>query len=189
MKPITLALSLFAVALSLAAASAPKPEARKIPLDSIYSTSQQKGLKHSDDAPVLDGDFAGAPAIHAFGWAKDLKSLKKDSLVPAATSTADKPQSLTKPADAETQLWAVITFGSNGSNPPQFILDSVTVTDKGAIEVAYHQVKGGISTRDLFPYIYWIPLGKTSDKPTLRLVNAGKTVAEQFLSITEKPAK
>ena len=171
-----------------ATANTTSKPATEIPLKSVVSTNGQDGVTQVQDGPYTEA--SKVPALCGLGWAKEFKDLTQDSIVPPPTK--DKPFTLGRPADADAQLWAVLWLGSTGSNPPQILIDSVKAGDDGVFEVAYHRAPRGIMTKDLHPYVAWIPLGKLpAGKYTLRLMASGKLAMEATWSVaaaTSQPA-
>ena len=152
---------------------------RTIPLRSVHSTSWQPGLEHVN---LKQGDFElpklpeKGPAILGFGWAKDFEQLiyKTPLTLPSAKG---QTLALIPPADAKAQLWAVVYAGKTGSQPPQWLLDSITVSkDGGLVEVAYRHAHTHEVTEDLYPYVAWIPLGKlgASSGPAQTATDSGR---------------
>ena len=160
-----------------------------IPLAAIYATFNQPGLQRAQNGPMVMVEPGMArPFIMGFAWAIDFDELTKTKFL--AVPADDGQPAFTRPANAEAQLWAGAYFGSTGSSPPQFLIDSVKVQPTGIVEIQYHKAPPGISTRDLRPYMAWIPLGKLSTgNYTLRLLEAAGLRTEQKWTVTSPPSK
>ena len=170
---------LLAVAAQVLCAQTPPIE---IPLQKIHVSFRQPGLQLSPNGPaVIPGRNGNAPAVMGLTWAVDFDELTKLKLT---SPSGDAPLELAGVAKAEAELWAGVYFGSTGSTPPQFAIDSVQVHSTGLIELRYHRAPAGIMTMDLRPYFAWLPLGKlAAGNYTLRLVEAGVVKAEQKWSV------
>lgn len=181
--------ALAAVLLTLACIARAEPPAsqpKQIPLESIYATSSQKPLQHVTDGPMPLYDGAG-PTLCAVAWGKDFKSIKAGDLI-LVPEPGDKKLSIERPADADAQLWAVIFFGTSGSQPPQFLIDSVKV-EGNRFQLDCHRPTPGPMTKDLFTYVAWVPLGKLPAGDYYMLVVEGKPVGGRGWTITEKATK
>lgn len=91
-----------------------------------------------------------------------------DGAVSAAAGTivggrsADTPIPLNQPNPPTGNYWLVAYLGVGPSSGPWFIVDKVTV--QGArIRFSYHNPELTAVTRDIVPYLYWVPLGKLAD--------------------------
>ncbi len=169
-------------------ATPPATQPTEIPLKSIYSTSHQADLHPAPNAPQINVGDGGGPVIFGFTWGKDFDALSNSKLIPLV-ATDSSALVLDRPADDQSQLWAVVYFGSMGSQPPQVIIDSVKIGADGNFTVNFHPVVGGISTMDLYPYIAWIPLGPLpAGKYSVSLVRGGETVIDRKFSIADAAA-
>jgi len=149
-------------------------DARKIPLDSVYTTTRQKDTKDAlaqlkDFPPPIFGEpIAGGRVIFLVNG-KDFPAAVKASrqfLQRGADAKAPAPNAETKAGEPN---WVGAHLGSTGSRPPAYRVRSVEV-DGRKVRVTYETVKGGGSTLDLKAYLVWAPLGKlTPGEYTLEL--------------------
>ena len=161
---------------------------REIPLEKVYATSAQKGTQRAVDGPVPIYDGPG-PAVCAVAWGKDFKALKADGLI-LVPMAGDKPLAMKPPADGEAQLWAVVYFGTSGSLPAQWVVDSVRASKDSEFDIVYHAAKPGPMTKDLFTYVIWVPLGKpVAGKYVVRMSEGGKVTGENSWSVEGKGAQ
>ena len=168
-------------------------ESQAVPLQSVYSSSRQPGLQHANlgNSLLKIPNPNNGPAIVGFAWAKDFPQLQKLPLV-QPPAEGHEPVALVHPAEPQAQLWAVVYAGSTGSQPPQWLLESVTLSRDNVWEVVYHHAKSDVMTDDLFPYVAFIPLRIQATRPgshKMRLVlkgtdsHGGKTVVEQAWTV------
>jgi hypothetical protein len=151
------------VALSLTGATR-QQESGQIPLASIYTTSLQKELKR------LPGEIKVSDPDRIIDRKADVFLVAGADI--AAAVAASRPRYLTDPKNkndkkddtkidvvvGKTPLWIVAYLGSTGSQPPQWIIESLEIKDK-AIRVRYARSKANERTTDLRPYLYWAPVG------------------------------
>lgn len=212
MKNFTWVVCVFLLSQGLARAEDPgKQPALTIPLQSVYSTSGQAGLhppaslsaldwvdpmsgqaglqylKPGDKTKVRPNPPGKGPAIVGFGWAKDFQQLVKSRLISPLAAGGDL--ALLRTGDPDGQLWVVVYIGSTGSQPPQWLLDSVTLSHDNVWKVVYHHAPlGTMTTLDIYPYVAWIPLGKPAGEASrskLQLIVDGKLAAEQAWSVKQ----
>jgi hypothetical protein len=157
-------------------------EARTIPLEAIYATNGQKGLK-----PVL--------RLFKEPYGHDLNELFRSSAMGASNLFLVRGEDLAAavkgtrlvftgglPAERVVEgpnvpkaapLWAVAYLGTAGSNPPMWLVQSVVL--KGpTVRVTFRKEKPlSGSTGDVHQYFVWIPLGQgTARTYTLELFDA-----------------
>ena len=168
-----------------------KPPEQAVPLQSVYSTSRQAGLQHVTRGEEPKAKFSkNSPAVMGFGWAKDFQQLCKGWLISPPAPGATLP--LVRPAAPEAQLWVGIYIGSSGSLPPQWLLDSVTLSRDNVWKVVYRHTPPGPMTHDKSTYEAWIPLGQSAAKPgrhRLQLIIDEKLVFEQSWTVVPAAAK
>src|ERR1700722_13455088 len=170
---------------SFAQATPPATQPTEIPLKSIYSTTHQADLHPAPNAPPINVGDAGGPVIFGFTWGKDFDALSDAKMIPLVP-TDSSALVLDRPADAQSQLWAVVYFGSMGSEPPQVLIDSVKIGADGKFAVNFHALVGGISTMDFYPYIAWIPLGPLpAGKYSVSLVRGGGAMIDRQFSVAD----
>jgi hypothetical protein len=147
----------------------------RVPLESVYSTSGQKELKHMTAAfrHKEDGD---RDYIEPYGWnleqinrlsqlgcsnvflvrGKDIAgAVKSTRWLYMGTGSGDVPVF----ADEESKaapLWAVAFFGVSGSNPPAWLVQSVERKGK-TVRISY--VTRTAATHDQHRYFLWVPIG------------------------------
>jgi hypothetical protein len=141
---------------------------KRIPLDSIFSTSRQKGLRLVDQGRGDEGfEFQirelQQNAINT--GASNIFLVRGDDIRSAVRATRDvfcggravdeavnsDPES--KPRD----YWLVAYLGVAGSDPPAWVVKSVEVKSK-EIRLSY-EVAVSV-TDDEFAYFVWVPLGE-----------------------------
>ena len=139
-------------------------EERKIAPEKIFANNGQKSVKKlegpaaMDDLQKVHGTAKDRkPAVFLVA-AKDIGAAVKASRGLAVQRASGDPVPEVK-TDAKGTLWVGAYLGSSGSNPPQFLVESVEVTSK-TIRVAYERVKSTEVTADLREYLLWAPLGE-----------------------------
>jgi hypothetical protein len=157
-------------------------EAGTVPLDKVHTTSGQKGVKRLSTAMDGAGKYV-EPYGQALGEIlRDLRGGPQVVLVAGDDIAAavkackgvlgarDPKAEVT--AERDNTVWAAVYFGTNGSSPPAWQVEAVTVKDK-TIRVAYK--KQAAFTDDIHHYLAWIPLGKAqAGAYTLELFDVGK---------------
>jgi hypothetical protein len=160
-------------------------DAKKIPLDSVYTTTRQTDAKDAlpqlkdFPQPNLEGkSIAGKPVIFLVNG-KDFPAAVKASgpFIPLdGDAKTPDPKTETK---AGEHHWVGAYLGSNGSSPPAYRVQSVEI-DGTKVRVTYETIKRNSSTLDYWSYFVWAPLGTLSPgEYTLELydVGAGKVTA------------
>jgi hypothetical protein len=86
----------------------------------------------------------------------------------------------------KASLWAAIYFGTSGSSPPAWRIETVEVRDR-TVRVAYR--KGAADTDDIHYYLSWVPVpaGKAGTY-TLELFDAaeGKVTLKRQVKVVVK---
>jgi hypothetical protein len=158
-------------------------EGRQIPLESIYSTTGQKGLKALKmrlDEPqgqelqgIARGYRGGASDVFLVRGKDIAAAVKAARQAFTAGQSADGPV-IPDAASRAAPLWVVAYLGSAGSSPPAWLVHSVEVKGQ-MVRVTFRKPKRFGSTRDLHPYFLWVPLGKVeAGTYTLELFDADK---------------
>jgi len=136
-------------------------DARKIPLDLVYTTTRQKDTK--DALPHLRGfpkpNFSGnllpgKPVIFMVNG-KDFPAALRASrrfVLPEADTKAPQLQ-------AGEPSWVCAYLGSTGSIPPAYRVQSVEI-DGTKVRITYKTLARSSSSLDYFSYFVWAPLGK-----------------------------
>jgi hypothetical protein len=156
-----------------------KPTSRKIPLGEIYSTSDQEGLKKVSRAFFLAKDgsktyvdpygrrlddiqhqFRAGGSNLALVRGKDLTAAIHASAL--ALLGGRSFDSVVDPEERpiSDQLWLLVYFGTAGSTPPAWLIESVD-QDGRLIRVTFRRSRA--LTKDLERYLAWIPLGPLDD--------------------------
>ena len=160
---------------SIAECDPVKPQSKQIPLSSIVTTSNQKGMVY---AQASSSENAGKrehwAALDGLSEPSKLAGSSNIFLVDAPTFTdamtatikivvrgysADKPASLDQPDPTRVNHWLVVYLGVAGSTPARWTVDSVSV-ESGIVRFNYRVTPIGGITRDIRQYYYWVPLGK-----------------------------
>jgi hypothetical protein len=140
---------------------------RDVPLETITTTSYQKGLHHTTQGNWLlqiyeKGSGLGASNIFL------VDAPEFDSAVEATASlflgghSADRAVLLDKPNTPKGNHWLVAYLGIAGMASPAWLVDAATV-ESNTIRFTYHRDKEGGRSRDSWQYFYWVPLKKLPD--------------------------
>src|SRR5436190_18631962 len=156
-------------------------QARTIPLESMYSTSEQPGLKHMTYAARADGnrwvylepygqylakiwrEFRSGPTNVFLVRGKDInQAVQAASLAMPGNYGGGypvHPDANAWPVPSEpTQLWLVAYLG-HGSSGTNAVVPIQSVEREGkTIRLAYCYRRN--NNKDFMPYIFWIPLGE-----------------------------
>jgi hypothetical protein len=172
--PLLLCLGILLVGIGSGFAAA---QGKKIPLDSVYTTTRQKDTKDAlaqlkdFPKPTFGKTIAGQRVLFLING-KDFPAAVKASrpfLQLEGDAKAPGPKAETK---AGEQNWVGGYLGSTGSQPPAYRVLSVEVKGR-KVRVTYETVKSGGSTLDYHSYLVWAPLGKlTAGEYTLELYDA-----------------
>lgn len=142
-----------------------KAEVKTIPLESIYSTSQQKGLIRVDQG-LKNKDFRNEFYTRTVRTgASNIFLVRGDSIEEAVKATwlvfvGGHPVSQPVSADLQSkseQYWLVGYLGAAGSDPPAWLVVSAQKVGK---KVRLTYTRKGSETDDTWPYFDWVPLGK-----------------------------
>jgi hypothetical protein len=153
-------------------------DVQKIPLESVYSTNGQRGLKPMSAAfhPQKDGSRRfGEP------YGRDLEEIRSEhewgasnifvvsggditAAVKAARRVLTGGQSADVPAvpdDGSTPapFWVVCHLGVESSGPPAWLIQSVERRDR-IVRITFSKPKRLFSTADIHQYFVWVPLGE-----------------------------
>jgi hypothetical protein len=145
-----------------------KGATKKVPLDSIYSTSGQNGLKllapgHGDG--LIPNEMR---ELHRQGTrfgASNVFLARVDDYVGAVKATWEvftHGQSASAPVNEysrpkSVQYWLVAYLGVAGSEPLEWRVKSAEV-QRHVVRLTY--TKEGAKTNDVHPYFVWVPLGE-----------------------------
>jgi hypothetical protein len=126
---------------------------RRFPLDCIYSTSVQKGLKAMErDQRVLNhlSSLRRAPCEPS----PYVKLVRANDLAEAMTWKAEANDgSIAKP------IWLVAYLGFSAANSAAWVLESATL-ERQTIRLVCHHDDGLEKTRNTQKYYYWMPIGE-----------------------------
>jgi hypothetical protein len=198
--PLLLLLFLSVLALSignrgpgLVAQQEKKVEAKQIPLESIYSTSRQEGLKRFDQAHGDQGfrdlyqRSTGMGASNVFLARGDdiVAAVKATWLVFMAGHPADSPVAFDRDSRSD-HYWLVAYLGVAGSSPLAWRVESVQV-DAAKVRINYR--RGTSETDDELPYFLWAPLGKLSAGPMALELHDAENGRARLVRRVDIPAK
>ncbi len=134
----------------------------KIPLDSIYSTFSQKGLKNITDREnmyyeeLMTKSKHGASNFFLVRGDDFSKAIEATHRVAVAGSIVDR---ITLEEQPQGQVWMVVYWGIAGSSPPCWTIHSVERSEK-TIRLRYRHHEDGGETKDLHRYYAWVPPGE-----------------------------
>jgi hypothetical protein len=150
---------------------------KKIPLDSVYTTTRQKDTKDALTQlknlpqPIWEKPIPSEPMIFLVNGKDFLAAVKASRLFlqPQGDAKAPGPNAETK---AGEQSWVGAHLGVKGSQPPAYRLLSVEIECR-KVRITYGTIKSGGSTLDYYSYLVWAPLGKLpAGEYTLELCDA-----------------
>jgi hypothetical protein len=148
----------------------PNSPTLRIPLASIVATSQvvagKNNVHHNPDF-VNDAlrqiygpeHFSGASNLFLVDAPTIEDAVRASALVLAGSRAVDVPVPLNMPDPPRGNHWLVVFLGIRGSDPPNWLVDSMTINEN-VIRFSYHQQGYGAATKDLHAYHYWVPLGQ-----------------------------
>lgn len=151
------------------AQGAKKVETKEVPLESIYYTFPQKGLKALNKRDVDEKYHLvmqeiyntavrmGASSVFLARGDNTSEAVKGAWWVFRMNNSAEEPSPLHSSSKSD-QFWLVAYLGSAGSHG-EWLLKSARIGEE-TIRLVYCQVKGGAVRDDRHPYIAWVPLGK-----------------------------
>ena len=154
-------LSGFALILAAQLGAFAPDEARAIPLNTIYATFNQEGLKSADEAMDSEGL---AETLNALREAPPRVVLCVGSVITAAVKASAASYAMSEePIPAVTgamndRLWLTAYLGSDGSTPPAYRIRAIEVKGK-TIRVAYERDESSARSSDLRAYLVWAPMG------------------------------
>ena len=172
-------LTVFGVALAAQLGAFDREERRLIPLDTVYASFNQEGLKPLDAEVETDGlaQVLGAvresPQQIVLCVGIDLASAVRGAELGFAT-----PDEATLPVTGSTSdtLWLAAYLGSDGSVPSAFRVRAIEVNGK-TLRIDYERDKSPVRSADLRSYLIFVPLGR---------VEAGVYTIELFDAAAER---
>jgi hypothetical protein len=151
-------------------------QAGTIPLESVYSTSQQPGLKHVTHAMKADGnrwvplepyghflqrirsDFSSGLTNVFLVRGKDItQAVRATSMAMPGNSGGGYPV-LPEDGSEPTQLWLVAYLGRSSSGTDAEVPIQSVEREGKTIRLAYRYHRN--ANQDMMPYIFWVPLGE-----------------------------
>jgi hypothetical protein len=153
-----------------------KKHVRKIPLESIFTTSKQEGLLEPPDLePFYRGTcILGASNIFLVRAGSIKQALEGTRRVLAGGGSATRVPSSSQIEFHPSAVWLVAYFGVTGSNPKAWLVVSVELHDK-TIRVNFSEPVRQFRTEDTLSYTAWAPLGELRPGTyTLELFDVGK---------------
>ncbi len=142
-------------------ASQKTEEVKKIPLESVFSTDMQPGLKlvergrHSVEKLHECASRIGASNVFLAQCDDVQTAVDVTSYVFGGGQSADKPVTARLRSDS-AQYWLVAYLGVSGSGGA-WRIKSAEVS-QSSVRLAYTPV--GSRVNDVHPYFFWVPLGK-----------------------------
>lgn len=172
-------LTVFGVALAAQLGAFDREERRLIPLDAVYASFNQEGLKplgpevEADGLAEILGAVRESPQQIVLCVGTDVASALRGSELGFAT-----PDEATPPVTARTSdtFWLAAYLGSDGSVPSAFRIRAIEVNGK-TIRVEYERDESHVRSADLRNYLIWVPLGH---------VEAGAYTLELFDTAAER---
>ncbi len=146
-----------------------KVETKKIPVELIYSTSRQKGLKLLDQGQSDEGfEFqmrelqqhaikTGASNIFLVRGDDIRAGVRATWAVFCAAHSVDYAVNA-DPESKSQKYWLAAYLGVAGSSPPAWLVDSVQIKGNQVV-VRYKAAANEIQSDDEHPYFVWVPLG------------------------------
>jgi hypothetical protein len=172
-----------------------KPKVRKIPVESIYSTTPQEGqhlqrVRLDRSQPyyedlhrwlrVRDWGPPGASNVILVRGKDFPTAVKAAYKVFCCALGADEPghDCEPRPIGAKPEpIWLVAYLGIAGSEPPLWLIDSVEQEGK-TIRLNYWAQSAGGRSKDLHEYLIWVPLGTLEEGTySLELFNVNRRLA------------
>jgi hypothetical protein len=158
-----------------------KAQGKQIPLNLIYSSEPQKGVK-----PIREHNKGCANELQellgkgsSLG-ASNLFLTRGDDVAAAVLATwqvftasvgVNHPVAL-DPKSKSGQYWLVVYFGRSGSTPPRWQVSSVDLKEN-TVRLVFSEDHP--ESDDSNPYFVWVPLGKLAPGSyTLELVNGAQ---------------
>lgn len=144
-------------------------EPRVIPLNTVYATFNQDGIKafdgtvdNDDLRQMIDRIQAGPQRIVLCGG-KDIAAAVKSAgmsftMSDMSSSMADDPIPAVTIGTGDT-VWLAAFLGSDGSIPPAYKVRAIEVTGR-TIRVSYERDDSSGRTCDLCAYMIWAPVGR-----------------------------
>lgn len=175
----------------------------EVPLEAIYSTSQQKGVNFANAAHSLQADgtkkyvqtygkVLGEILLKHQSGASNIFLARGDSIAEAISAAREVlvgGSGASEPAqDAvgskSDKYWLVVYFGAASSTPPVWIVDSAQ-RDGIRIRLTYAVPEIGAQADDREPYLVWVPFGKLSPGSyTLELFNKSRNEISLMRRVT-----
>jgi hypothetical protein len=159
-------------------------DVRKIPLESIYSTSGQQGMQYLTrrlDQPygphlqeIYDKFKCGASTLFLVRGKDIAAAARAARRVLAGYREVDRPVATEAQAEV-APLWLVVYLGpASGSTPPRWWIEGVEVKGQ-VVRLTFSNPKPLWSTGALHQHFLWVPLGTLkAGTYTLELFDADK---------------
>jgi len=134
---------------------------RVIPLNTVYVSFLQEGLKPVEEAAKNEDLLEAANCVReaspqiALCVGKDIAAAVQNSSASFAMPTELIPAVMAKPDET---VWVAAYLGSDGSVPPAYRIQSVEVKNR-TIRIAYERVESATRSSDLRAYMVWAPIG------------------------------
>lgn len=168
---------------SLAQVKALAPPVVQLPLDSMYTTSEQEGVKRltfTRGTPAEKAELTLRKQATSFGLSSVFLVRGRD--IGDAVRATEKAFTLGFGAETpidpdqgrrEEGVWLVAYFGVTASSPPQWVVRGVErAGTRFRVRVGRPNRENGASA-DLFPYFAWVPVGPLSAGAyTLEIIDA-----------------
>jgi hypothetical protein len=171
----------FALALpgphALAGDKGKKEPVKKIPLQSIYATIPQEGVKHvergrKEMAQILDKGKGLTFSNIFLVPGKDINAAIAATHVVFTESVP--PEFPDDPGTGIKDCWLVAYFGLSGGGSPTWQLESVEMRDR-VIQLKYSEPEGSAMLPAALLYFAWVPVGTlTKGTYTLELFDVGQ---------------
>jgi hypothetical protein len=151
-----------------------KIHGRKIPLESIFTTSKQEGLL---EAPDLEAFYMGSCILGASNIflvrGNDIKeAMQATHQIFTGGGSASRVPAISRIRSHAKTVWLVGYFGVRGSTPKAWLVDSVELHDN---KIRLNFSEPGAQTQDTLDYAAWAPLGELRlGTYTLEMFDVGK---------------
>ncbi|MEI8123173.1 MAG: hypothetical protein WCI20_14160 [bacterium] len=155
-----------------------------VELSNAYGTMGDKRMHKVIAATDGTGKYLEPYGAHLAGLYRQLAETRLSTMALVSASDLRQaieevhlllgvPENRTRRVQEGQHLWLFVFLGVRGSSPPAWTISSVKILSGNAIEVRYQTRAPGPETKDMHPYMAFIPLPK--DTPagsyTLRLVD------------------
>ena len=150
-------------------------QTRVIPLNTVYATFNQEGLKSADEAADNEGLVQAVSAIREMPEqivlcvGSDVSAAMKSSAVGFSVTKDQAP--IVAGSTSET-LWVAAYLGTDGSIPAAYRIRAIELKGK-ILRVAYERDESPTRSCDLLAYMIWAPVGQVeAGAYTLELFDA-----------------